>query len=77
MVFSRIVCGIVYAFFIIFVIVDVVISKTYYNLISAAGIVIYVLGFFIFSKHPSKVNETNSEKLEKWMKQTQRSKRNK
>ena len=73
MVFSRIVCGIVYAFFIIFVIVDVVISKTYYNLISAAGIVIYVLGFFIFSKHPSKVNKTNSEKLEKWMKQTQRS----
>jgi len=53
-----------FAFFIIFVIIDVVVNtKNYYNLVSLAGIVVYVLLMYIFSTAPSKATIYDSSVL--------------
>ena len=53
----RIVLAVLFAFLIIFVIVDVTVTtKNYYNLISLAGICFYVLIMFIFSTAPRKAS---------------------
>ena len=52
----RIVVTIILLFVIIFVLVDVfVVSEEPYNLVSAAGIIVYILLFYIFSYNPAKV----------------------
>ena len=57
----RIAVSIIILFVVIFVIVDVVtISEEPYNLVSASGIVVYVLLFYIFSHNPAKVSENLS-----------------
>ena len=53
----RIAVGLIFLFIIIFVIVDVVtVSEEPYNLVSASGILVYVLLFFIFSHNPARVS---------------------
>jgi pyrimidine nucleoside transport protein len=53
---SWIILGLLFLFFIIFVIVDAIhVNKSPYNLVSGSGIIIYVLLLFIFSTNPAKV----------------------
>ncbi len=53
----RIAVGLIFLFIIIFVIVDVVtVSEEPYNLVSASGILVYVLLFFVFSHNPARVS---------------------
>jgi len=53
----RIVLAVLFAFLVIFVIVDVVVTtKNYYNLVSLAGICFYVCVMFIFSIAPTKAS---------------------
>jgi len=48
---------VLYTFLIIFVIVDVVVeTKNYYNLVSLAGIVFYLVAMFYFSTAPRKAS---------------------
>ncbi len=55
--FYRFVVAMIYLAVIAFVIVDVVhINKDPYNLVSGAGIIVYVLLFFIFSHSPAHVS---------------------
>jgi len=51
------VLAVLFAFIIIFVIVDVVVTtKNYYNLVSLAGICFYICSMFIFSTAPAKAS---------------------
>ena len=53
----RTVLALLYIFFVIFVIYDVVANtNNYYNLVSLSGIVFYVLLMYIFSTAPNRVS---------------------
>ena len=53
----RAVLAVLYAFLIIFVIVDVTVqTKNYYNLVSLSGIIVYIILMFCFSIAPRKVS---------------------
>ena len=53
----RVVIAVLFAFCIIFVIVDIVDNtKNYYNFVSLSGLVVYLLLMYIFSTTPDKAS---------------------
>ena len=55
---DRVVIGALFLFILIFTIVDVfAISKNSYNLVSAAGMLVFLAFMFLFSHNPAKVSD--------------------